>query len=118
MIADRYLGKRLNSPNDIVVHPDGGIWFTDPSYGIRGNYEGFKADSETKEAVYRVDGRTGHIEKVTDELAPAERSLLLGRLQEALHSRQRRVPRAKSGSGTSMARRFATVERFFCPEDP
>jgi gluconolactonase len=68
VIADRYLGKRLNSPNDIVVHPDGGIWFTDPSYGIRGNYEGFKADSETKEAVYRVDGRTGHIAKVTDEL--------------------------------------------------
>ena len=68
VIADRYLGKGLNSPNDIVVHPDGGIWFTDPNYGIRGNYEGFKADSETKEAVYRVDGRTGNIEKVTDEL--------------------------------------------------
>src|SRR5688572_18807879 len=54
-IADRYQGKRLNSPNDVVVHPDGSIWFTDPSYGIGGNYEGFKAESETKEAVYRVD---------------------------------------------------------------
>ena len=66
VIADKFQGKRLNSPNDIVVHPDGGIWFTDPFYGIRGAYEGFKADSETKEAVYRVDGKTGQIEKVTD----------------------------------------------------
>ena len=38
----RLNGKRLNSPNDVVVHPDGGIWFTDPPYGIGGNYEGFK----------------------------------------------------------------------------
>jgi len=67
-IADRFQGKRLNSPNDIVVHPDGGIWFTDPIYGIAGYYEGFKGDSETKEAVYRVDGKTGQIEKVTDDL--------------------------------------------------
>ena len=67
-IAERYDGKRLNSPNDVVVHPDGGIWFTDPTYGIRGNYEGTKADSETKEAVYRVDGRTGRLTRVTDEV--------------------------------------------------
>ena len=67
VIADRFQGKRLNSPNDIVVHPDGGIWFTDPIYGIRANYEGFKGESETKEAVYRVDGKTGQIEKVTDQ---------------------------------------------------
>ncbi len=58
----------MNSPNDIVVHPDGGIWFTDPVYGIRGNYEGFKAEQETKEAVYRVDPKTGQVEKVTDEV--------------------------------------------------
>jgi gluconolactonase len=69
VIADTFQGKRLNSPNDIVVHPDGGIWFTDPMYGIRGNYEGFRADSEIKEAVYRVDGKTGQIEKVTDQPA-------------------------------------------------
>ena len=49
-----------------MVHPDGGVWFTDPSYGIRGNYEGFKAESETKEAVYRADPKTGAVEKVTD----------------------------------------------------
>jgi gluconolactonase len=67
-IADRFQGKRLNSPNDVVVHPDGGIWFTDPNYGISGNYEGFPAESETKEAVYRVDGKSGQIQKVTDEV--------------------------------------------------
>ena len=67
-IAERYDGKRLNSPNDIVVHPDGGIWFTDPFYGIRGNYEGFKAQQESKESVYRVDGKSGQIAKVTDEV--------------------------------------------------
>ncbi len=43
VIADKFEGKRLNSPNDIVVHPDGSIWFTDPTYGINGNYEGFPA---------------------------------------------------------------------------
>src|SRR5262250_3684949 len=68
VIAEKFQGKRLNSPNDIVVHPDGGIWFTDPPYGIRGNYEGFKGDSELKEAVYRADGKTGQFEKVTDEV--------------------------------------------------
>jgi gluconolactonase len=67
VIADKFQGKRLNSPNDIVVHPDGDIWFTDPIYGIRGYYEGFKGESETKEAVYRVDAKTGQIDKVTDE---------------------------------------------------
>jgi gluconolactonase len=66
VVADKFQGKRLNSPNDIVVHPDGGIWFTDPIYGIRGNYEGFKADSETKESVYRVDPKTAQMDKVTD----------------------------------------------------
>jgi gluconolactonase len=67
VIADKFQGKRLNSPNDIVVHPDGGIWFTDPIYGIRGDYEGFKSNSEIKPAVYRVDGKTLQIEKVTED---------------------------------------------------
>ncbi len=66
-IADKFEGKRLNSPNDIVVHPDGGIWFTDPIYGISGYYEGYKGDPQIKEAVYRVDGKTGQMEKVSDE---------------------------------------------------
>jgi gluconolactonase len=66
LLADKFSGKPLNSPNDVVVHPDGGIWFTDPPYGIMGDYEGFKATAELKEAVYRVDPKTSRIEKVTD----------------------------------------------------
>jgi gluconolactonase len=68
VIAEKFQGKKLNSPNDIVVHPDGGIWFTDPIYGIRGNYEGFKAEQESKEAVYRADPKTGQLDKITDEV--------------------------------------------------
>lgn len=68
VVAERYNGKRLNSPNDIVVHPDGGVWFSDPPYGILGNYEGLQATPELKEAVYRVDPQTAKVELVNDEL--------------------------------------------------
>lgn len=69
VVADRFEGKRLNSPNDVVVHPDGGIWFTDPPYGIRGSYEGFPAESELPNAVYRVDPVTGAVARVTDDIS-------------------------------------------------
>jgi gluconolactonase len=68
VLADRYDGKRFNSPNDAVVHPDGSIWFTDPIYGISGNYEGFPGESELDTAVYRIDGNSGAIERMTDEI--------------------------------------------------
>ena len=55
VLADRYNGKRLNSPNDVVVKSDGSIWFTDPPFGILGYYEGHKAESENSRAVYRLD---------------------------------------------------------------
>ncbi len=65
-IVDSFEGKRLNSPNDVVVKSDGSIWFTDPAFGISGYYEGEKADAELPMAVYRVDGVTGHVAKMTD----------------------------------------------------
>src|SRR5689334_16858381 len=68
VIAEKYQGKRLNSPNDIVVHPDGSIWFTDPPYGIRGNFEGFRGESETKPAIYRADPKSGQLDMITDEI--------------------------------------------------
>lgn len=69
VIADSFEGKRLNSPNDAVVAADHSIWFTDPPYGIRGNYEGSRSESELPNSVYRVSPDTGQISKVTDEIA-------------------------------------------------
>ncbi|HTL58084.1 MAG TPA: SMP-30/gluconolactonase/LRE family protein [Candidatus Limnocylindrales bacterium] len=67
VIADKWNGKPFNAPNDIVVHADGGIWFTDPGYGIMGNYEGHKAQLELKEAIYRVNPSSGNLDLVNDE---------------------------------------------------
>jgi gluconolactonase len=68
VIADRYEGKRLNSPNDVVVKSDGTIWFTDPSYGILSDYEGHKAESEIgRNNVYRVDPDSGTVTIVADD---------------------------------------------------
>jgi gluconolactonase len=68
IIADKYNGKKLNSPNDAVVAADGSIWFTDPIYGIGGYYEGIKAEPEQeKHNVYRVDPKTGNIKVVVDD---------------------------------------------------
>jgi len=60
-VADSFQGKRLNSPNDLVVKSDGSIWFTDPTFGILGWYEGAKATPESPMNVYRVDA-SGAIE--------------------------------------------------------
>jgi gluconolactonase len=68
VLMDRWQGKRLNSPNDVVVKSDGSIWFTDPPFGILGNYEGHKAESEVAQAVYRVDGETGEASVVSDDV--------------------------------------------------
>ena len=67
-LAEHVGGKRLNSPNDVVVKSDDSIWFTDPPFGIGGNYEGAKAESELVPAVWRIDGTTGELTKMTDEI--------------------------------------------------
>ena len=67
VIADSYQGKKLNSPNDVVVKSDGSIWFTDPPYGILSDYEGHKAAQENGNNVYRVDGASGAITVVADD---------------------------------------------------
>ena len=67
-IADKFDGKPLNSPNDIVVKSDDSIWFTDPPFGILGNYEGHVATPELPTNVYRVDGKSGQITVATGEV--------------------------------------------------
>lgn len=62
VLADSFDGKRLNSPNDVVVRADGSVWFTDPSYGIDGDYEGNRGESEIGGChVYRIDPGTGAV---------------------------------------------------------
>jgi gluconolactonase len=68
VIADSYRGRRLNSPNDVVVRSDGTIFFTDPTYGIDSDYEGHRAESEIGGChVYRVDPRSGTVEIAADD---------------------------------------------------
>jgi gluconolactonase len=70
VLADRFEGKRFNSPNDVVVKSDDSIWVTDPSYGIDSDYEGFQAPSELGERrVYRIDPRSGAVRVVADGFA-------------------------------------------------
>jgi gluconolactonase len=66
-LIDRHAGKRLNSPNDVVVKSDGSIWFTDPLYGISNDYEGGRQASEQPPAVYRLEPETGEIRIVAND---------------------------------------------------
>ncbi|SFQ22599.1 SMP-30/gluconolactonase/LRE family protein [Tranquillimonas alkanivorans] len=68
VLADSYEGRRLNSPNDVVVQSNGDVWFTDPTYGILSDYEGFRAEPEQDaHHVFRIDARTGRVQAVIDD---------------------------------------------------
>ncbi len=99
VLADRYQGQRLNSPNDVVVKSDGSIWFTDPHYGLAMDYEGERAPEELPCHVYRLDPRTGTLDVVSDAFecpnglcfSPDESRLYVaetGRFQEDTAKRQ------------------------------
>jgi gluconolactonase len=68
VIADRFDGKPLNSPNDIVCKSDGSIWFTDPPFGILGNYEGHTATPELPTNVYRWDPTSKQLNVVASDV--------------------------------------------------
>ena len=67
LLADQFEGRRLNSPNDVVVMSDGSIWFTDPTYGINTDYEGGKQTPERPPAVYRLDPASSGMTVVADD---------------------------------------------------
>ena len=67
VLIDSFQGKKLNAPNDVVVAADGAIWFTDPGYGIFGNYEGHLAEPELPPRVYRLDPTSGQATIVADD---------------------------------------------------
>lgn len=68
VLADKFDGKPLNSPNDVVCKSDGSIWFTDPPFGTANDYEGIIAKPELPHAVYRIDGQSGALSQVVDNL--------------------------------------------------
>jgi gluconolactonase len=68
VLMDSYQGKKLNAPNDLAVHSDGAIWFTDPGYGIMSNYEGHKASFELPAVVYRLDPKTREVTVVATDM--------------------------------------------------
>ncbi len=83
VLADGFDGKPLNSPNDITTHSDGSVWFTDPAFGISGDWEGAPAEAELPHGVYRIDGTSGKLQMLIDDLqgsnglafSPDERTL-------------------------------------------
>ncbi|MDF0601723.1 SMP-30/gluconolactonase/LRE family protein [Psychromarinibacter sp. C21-152] len=107
VLADRYEGKRLNSPNDVVVSSDGAVWFTDPTYGIISNFEGYRRDPEQATCnVYRLspeDDLTAVVTNFTQPnglcFSPDERTLYIA---ESGSSHDASVP--------SVIRRFAVED--------
>src|SRR3954451_3169944 len=85
VLMDRFERKRLNSPNDVVVKSDGSIWFTDPTFGILGDYEGNRAEPELPASVYRLDPATERATLLEDSVpgpnglafSPDEKTLYL-----------------------------------------
>jgi gluconolactonase len=70
VLAAAYKERRLNSPNDVVEHSDRTVWFTDPTYGIRTDYEGHEATSEIgSRNVYRLDPDNDNLTAVVEDFA-------------------------------------------------
>ena len=116
VLADKFEGKPLNSPNDVVVKSDGSIWFTDPPFGILGNYEGHVATPELPTNVYRVDA-SGRTTVVDRRHQSAEWARFLARRIEALRRRGRAQPardpgvrRGRRGTKLTNKRPFINAE--------
>ena len=120
VLIDHYQGKPLNAPNDLAVHSDGAIWFTDPGYGILSNYEGHKATFELPANVYRLDPETREATVVVGDMdkpngicfSPDEKKLYIVDTGEPKHSgdpRPIRVYDVDGGKRLKNGRMFANL---------
>ena len=130
VLIDRFEGKRLNSPNDIVCRSDGSIWFTDPPFGISSDYEGGRAEPELPANVYRIDASTGKAAAVVSDIkgpnglafSPDERTLYV---VEGRETPRRLLAFQVIGDGDRLGKRriFAVaddngaLDGFRCDED-
>ncbi|HMN72140.1 MAG TPA: SMP-30/gluconolactonase/LRE family protein [Rhodoblastus sp.] len=129
VLMDRFEGRRLNSPNDVIVKSDGSIWFSDPTFGIRGHYEGEKAEPELPTRVYRIDGATGAATVVAEDVdqpnglcfSPDETQLYV--VESGTRPRRIRVYDVADGSRLTRGRLFfagdgeQAPDGFRCDED-
>jgi gluconolactonase len=120
VLMDRFQGKPLNAPNDLAVHSDGAIWFTDPGYGILSNYEGHKATFELPANVYRLDPETREATVVASDMmkpngicfSPDEKKLYIvdtGLTAEQGVPHPIRVYDVEGGKGLKNGRLFADM---------
>jgi gluconolactonase len=120
VLADHFQGKPFNAPNDLAVHSDGAIWFTDPGYGIMSNYEGHKAAFELPANVYRLDPNTREISVVASDMdkpngicfSPDEKKLYIVDTGEPKHSgdpRPIRVYDVEEGKRLKSGRMFVNM---------
>lgn len=113
VLADRYRGKRLNSPNDVVCRSDGSLWFTDPPFGIQGWWEGEPAEPELPHGLYRLDPGHGELTQLADDLqgpnglafSPDERVLYVVESRRRPHRCIWACDVTGSGAGTRLANR-------------
>jgi gluconolactonase len=113
VLMDHWQGKRLNSPNDVVVKSDGSIWFTDPPFGLQSEYEGAIADQEIPACVYRIDAQSGVPSIVADNVAgpnglcfSPDESLLYVVESRAIPNRKIRVFDVRNGTTLADSRIF------------
>lgn len=120
VLMDRFQSKPLNAPNDLAVHSDGAIWFTDPGYGIMSNYEGHKAAFELPANVYRLDPTTREVTVVASDMdkpngicfSPDEKKLYIVDTGEPKHAgdpRPIRVYDVENGVRLKNGRMFANM---------
>ncbi len=126
-LADTYQGKKLNSPNDLVVKSDGSIWFTDPPYGILSDHEGHQRESEIgANYVYRLDPESGDLTVVADDFdrpngiafSPDEKTVYISDTGEPRHMRALDVNPVNPVNPVNKGGALANSREFAKPDPP